>query len=173
MKVTLAFGMALLSAAAAADVSFDAGRWRVSFRDDGARLSLAHADGHASAEGTLSFEGPAAVTGAGIGKDAKTAAWRVVSPRDGVRNRLALVDPRDNVNGYVSFQADGDGVSMLVYHRTAFAYEGSLCYSAAVSYRGDAYPCSLTPKKGDRVLAVKRGPAVSMDDDALYSPSTA
>ena len=155
-----------------ADVSFDVGRWRVSFTDDGARLLLSHADGKASVEGTLSFEGPASVTGAGVGKDAKTATWRIVSPRDGVRNRLALVDARDNVNGYIAFQPDGEGVSMLVYHRTAFAYEGALAYDAAIRYRDDAYPCSLTPKKGDRVLAVKSGPAMSLDDDALYSPST-
>ena len=171
-KERMAVFGALLCAAAMADVSFDAGRWRVSFVDEGSRLSLAHAGGEASAEGSLSFVGPAAVTGAGVAKDAGTVAWRVVSPRDGVPNRLALVDAKNNVNGYVAFQADGEGVSMLVYHRTAFAYEGTLSYDAEIRYRADAYPCSLTPKKGDRVLAVKSGPAVSAEDDALYSPST-
>lgn len=155
-----------------ADVTFDVGRWRVSFVDDGARLSLTHADGVASIEGSLAFKGPAAVTGAGVGKNSKMAEWRVVSPRDGARSRLALVDLRDNVNGYVAFQQDGEGVSMLVHHRTAFAYEGALSFNAVIRCRDDAYPCSLAPKKGDRVLSVKSGPAVSLDDDALYSPST-
>ena len=172
MKRLFLFCAILPCAAAMADVSFDVGRWRVSFADDGARLALSHADGVAIIEGHLAFEGPAAVTGAGVGRDGKTAAWRVASPRDGVPDRLALVDPRGNVDGYVSFQPDGEGVSLLVHHRTAFAYEGALSFDAAVRYRDDAYPCSLTPKKGDRVLSVKSGPAVSLDDDALFSPST-
>ena len=162
----------LFCAGAVADVSVDVGRWRVAFRDEGARLSLSHVDGAAVVEGCLSFDGPAAVTGAGVGKDERMVAWRIVSPRDGVPNRLALVDRRDNVNGYVSFQPDGEGVSLFVYHRTAFAYAGTLTYDADVRYRDDAYPCSLTPKKGDRVLSIKSGTAGSLDDDALYSPST-
>ena len=154
-----------------ADLLVDGGHWRVSFADEGSRLALVHADGVAKVEGSLGFEGPAYVTGAGVGKNSAMCAWRVVSPRDGVQNRLALVDARDNVNGYISFQPDGDGVSILLYHRTAFAYEGTLTFDASVRYRDDAYACSLTPQKGDRVLSMKSGPAVSLDDDALYSPS--
>ena len=161
----------LASSAVSADVTFDAGCWRVSFVDEGTRLSMTHADG-AAVEGTLAFDGPAAVTGAGVGRDPTRTAWRIASPRDGVLSRLALVDARDNVNGYISFQPDGEGISMLVYHRTAFAYDGTLSYDATVRYRNDAYPCSLAPKKDDRVLSMKSGPAVSLDDDALYSPST-
>ncbi|MBR1920834.1 MAG: alpha-galactosidase, partial [Kiritimatiellae bacterium] len=86
--------------------------------------------------------------------------------------RLALVDTRGNVDGYVSFQADGEGVSMLVYHRTAFAFAGSLVFSGDVRYRDDAYPCSLSARAGGRVLSVKSGFAVSALDDALFSPST-
>ena len=172
MKRLFCLGGAMLCAAAMADVSFKAGRWRVSFADEGARLSLSHEDGRAAVEGALAFSGPSAVTGAGVARGSATVTvWRVVSPRDGVRNRLALVCPDGNVDGYVSFQHDGEGVSMLVYHRTAFAYDGTLAYDAAVRYRDDAYPCALTPRKGDRVLAVKSGPASSLHDDALYSPS--
>ena len=172
MKNVLIIVGILFCTAAGADVSFDVGRWRVSFADEGARLSLAYVDGVAKIEGVLRFEGPAAVTGAGVGKDAAMCAWRVVSSRDGVPNRLALADARDNVNGYIVFQPDGEGVSMLVHHRTAFAYAGMLSFDAAIRYRGDAYACSLTPMKGDRVLSLKSGPAVSQNDDALYSPST-
>ena len=168
----VALAAAALSCSALADVSFSAGRWSVSFADEASRLVLAHADGNARIEGVLSFTGPAKVTGKGIGADDTTAAWSVSSPRDGARERLALVDARGNVDGYVSFQPDGEGVSMTVYHRTAFAYPGTLAFDADVSYRADAYPCSLSPARGDRVLSVKSGPAVSLRDDALFSPST-
>ena len=172
MKTIVTACAALLCAAAAADSEFTVGRWKVSFADKNERLVLSHADGKASVEGFIGFRGPAAVTGAGVGKDATMADWRVASSRDGVPNRLALVDTRDNVNGYITFQANGDEISMLVYHRTAFAYDGRLAYRAAVRFRDDAYACSLTPKKADRVLAMKSGPVFTADDDALYSPST-
>ena len=172
LDAILFFGASLVCFAAWSGAAFDVGRWHVSFADEGSRLLLAHAGGAAAIEGTLAFDGPAAVTGAGVGRDAVTCAWRVVSPRDGVENRLALVDVRDNVNGYVAFQPDGDGLTMLVYHRTAFAYKGTLSFDAAIRCRADAYACSLTPKKGDRVLSVKSGLVASLDDDALYSPST-
>ena len=172
MKSFLFCSVVLSASLAVADVSFEAGRWNVSFVDDGAKIALTHADGFAEVSGALSFEGPAKVTGAGIGKDESMATWRVVSPRDGFPRRLALIDTRDNVNGYIAFQADGEGITMLVYHRTAFAYVGKLSFDGEVRYRGDAYPCSLSPKMGDRVLSMKSGDAVSLDDDALFSPST-
>ena len=154
-----------------ADTGFSVGRWNVAFSDEGERLVLSHADGFAEVSGTVSFKGPAVVTGAGVGADGSAARWRVASPRDGAKERLALVDARDNVNGYISFQPDGEGVSMLVYHRTAFADEGALSFAGEVSYRDDAYPCRLSPIAGDRVLSVKSGNAVSNLDDALFSPS--
>ena len=171
MRCTLSVCATFACLAAFADTEFDAGSWKVSFADEGARLALSHKEGNAELFGRLSFTGPAAVTGAGMGADGSTARWRVASSRDGFPNRLALVDTRDNVNGYITFQPDGDGVSMLVYHRTAFAYAGTLAFQGEVRYRDDAYPCSVTPKKGDRVLSVKSGPAVSLGDDALFSPS--
>ena len=170
-RIATAAFAALVSASVWADAEFSVGQWNVVFADEGERLVLTHAVGFAEVAGTLSFTGPAKVTGAGMGADDSTARWRVASSRDGFPNRLALVDTRDNVNGYITFQPDGDGVSMLVYHRTAFAYEGTLSFDAAIRYRDDAYPCSVTPKKGDRVLSVKSGPSVSLDDDALFSPS--
>jgi hypothetical protein len=157
--------------AGSADTRFACGRWQVCFSDKDEKLTLSHADRHAEIEGTLHFEGPAAVTGAGVGKDGQSCAWRIVSSRDGVSDRLALVDARDNVNGYITFQPNGDEISMLAYHRTAFAYDGLLRFAANVRYRADAYACSLTPRKGDRVLSVRSGPVALAHDDALYSPS--
>ena len=144
MKSILFCSVVLSASMAVADVSFEAGRWNVSFVDDGAKITLTHADGFAEVSGALSFEGPAKVTGAGIGKDESMAAWRVVSPRDGFSRRLALVDTRDNVNGYITFQTDGEGITMLVYHRTAFAYVGKLSFAHfAVSYSHYSFRNSL------------------------------
>ena len=157
---------------ACAATSVDLGAWRADFDAAVSRLTLSHAESGTRISGALSFKGPAKVTGAGVAADAeKTAVWKIADSRDGVRNRLALVDPADNANGYVTFQADGDGVSMLVYHRTAFAYAGTLTFDAEIDYRPDAFACRLAPKKGDRVLSVKSGDAVSADDDALFSPT--
>jgi len=115
MKYTLAVCTMLACLAACAGTEFAVGSWKVAFVDESALLTLAHKDGNAKLSGFLSFTGPAAVTGAGIGKDESVAKWRITSSRDGFQNRLALVDMRDNVDGYVTFQADGEGVTMLVY----------------------------------------------------------
>ncbi len=150
--------------AAAAEV----GGWKVSFDEQSSSLKLEC--GEARIEGRLSFTGPQKVTGGGVGADDRTAAWRVCKARDGVDSRLALVDVKDNVHGYISFQASGGGVSMLVYHRTAFAYHGELRFDAEVKYRPDAFSCSVTPRKGDRVLSIRSGRASLVGDDALFSP---
>ena len=120
-RIATAVFAVLALASGWADAEFSVGQWNVVFADEGERLVLTHADGFAEVAGTLSFTGPAKVTGAGMGADGSTARWRVASSRDGFPNRLALVDTRDNVNGYIAFQPDGEGVSLLVYHRTAFA----------------------------------------------------
>ena len=107
----------------APSTSVELGAWRADFDAAASRLTLRHAQSGAYVSGKLSFVGPAQVTGAGVAADAKkTANWKIADSRDGAKNRLALVDPADNVNGYVTFQGDGDRMSMLVYHRTAFAY---------------------------------------------------
>ena len=157
---------------ACADTSVDRGAWKADFDAAASRLTLRHAESGARIAGTLSFDGPAKVTGAGVAKDpAKTARWKISDARDGVKDRLALVDPADNVNGYITFQGNGDSVSMLVYHRTAFAYAGTLSFDAEIDHRPDAFACRLAPKPGDRVLSIKSGDAISADDDALFSPA--
>ena len=140
MKFTLAVYAMLACLAACADTEFAVGSWKVAFADESALLTISHKDGNAGLSGSLSFTGPAAVTGAGVGKDESIAKWRVTSSRDGFHNRLALVDMRDNVDGYVTFQADGEGITMLVYHRTAFAYSGVLSFDGDIRYCNDAYP---------------------------------
>ena len=94
MKYTLSVCATFACLAAFADTEFNTGSWKVSFADEGARLTLSHKEGNAELFGCLSFTGPAKVTGAGMGADGSTARWRVVSSRDGFPNRLALVDAR-------------------------------------------------------------------------------
>lgn len=167
LLLSIAFGGTLL-----ADTAFESGAWRVKFIADGERLEIENRQSAALVSGKLSFTGPAAVTGSGVANNpAETAAWKVADSRDGAANRLALVDTRDNVNGYITFQCAGNTISLLVYHRTAFAYGGELRYQADISYHTDAFGCRLTPKSNDRVLSIKSGPAISADDDALFSPS--
>ena len=99
MKYTLAVCATFACLAACADTEFSVGSWKVAFVDESAFLTLSHKDGNAELSGLLSFTGPTAVTGAGIGKDETVAKWRITSSRDGFHNRLALVDMRDNVDG--------------------------------------------------------------------------
>ena len=60
-------------------------------------------------------------------------------------------------------------MSLLVYHRTALAYDGEFTFTGAVRYRDDAFACRLTPAKGERVLSLKSGDADSLLNDALFS----
>ena len=145
--------------------------WLVFFNEPAQRLELKHAESGAVVSGKVAFVGPDAVTGAGVGRDATTADWRVADSRDGFKDRLALVDTRNNVNGYVTFQQTGDEISLLVYHRTAFAFKGTFTFDYTVKYRQDAFCCRLTPKAGDRVLSIRSGAAVSKHDDAWFSPA--
>ena len=161
---------ALSVGATFADTSWDFGAWRAEFRNADSKLELVHADSGARIYGVLAFVGPAEVTGAGVAaEDSDMAAWRVADSRDGVKGRLALVDTKDNVNGYVVLRGNGDRVSIQVYHRTAFAYQGALGFSGVVKYRDDAFACRTRPLGFDSVLQVKSGDADSLLDDSLFS----
>ena len=69
MKFTLAVCAMFACLAACADTEFAVGSWKVAFADETALLTRSHKDGNVELSGSLSFTGPAAVTGAGIGKD--------------------------------------------------------------------------------------------------------
>ena len=167
MKRITAVCCGLVACAAWADTSFKAGEWTVDFKAEGARLELAHAASGARIAGALAFTGPSRA--GDRAPDGTVKTWKVADSRDGVRNRLALVAPDDNVQGYVTFQSSGPRVSMLVYHRTALAYDGEFTFTGAVRYRDDAFACRLTPAEGDRVLSLKSGDADSLLNDALFS----
>ena len=167
MKRITALCCGLAACAAWADTSFKAGEWTVDFKAEGARLELAHAASGARIAGALAFTGPSRA--GDRAPDGTVKTWKVADSRDGVRNRLALVAPDDNVQGYVTFQSSGPRVSLLVYHRTALAYDGEFTFTGAVRYRNDAFACRLTPAEGDRVLSLKSGDADSLLNDALFS----
>ena len=161
----------LMSAVAFCAAGAASAAWTWSFDGASSRLSLGDRSSGVLIEGTLCATGPSRVTGAGIGDSHEERAWSVCAARDGFPSRLSLVDPAGNVDGYISFQTCEDGVSMLALHRTAFAFEGRVVFKARISYRDDAFPCRISPRRGDRVLSIKSGPAASLDDDALFSPS--
>jgi hypothetical protein len=108
---------------ASALVSLTLGGWQVSFDEEKSALALAHAGGQVSLRGSLSFT-----------SDRKP--WRIVAPRDAVADRIALVDGDGDLRGYVSFQANGERLSLLVYHRTAQSYPGELGFTGDLRFRG-------------------------------------
>ncbi|MDR2849220.1 MAG: alpha-galactosidase [Verrucomicrobiota bacterium] len=142
---------------AAALVSLTLGNWQVAFDETDAKLEFAHRLGEARATGTLAFSSG--------GKP-----WRVVAPRDAVQRRLALLDPSGDVQGYVTFQEDGDRLSLLVSHRTAQAFEGRLTFSGEVAFTPDSFACRTQPAKGGRVIQFASGPADTALNDSLFDP---
>lgn len=142
---------------AAALVSLMLGTWQVTFDEQDAQLELANAAGEVALSGHLGFSSGA-------------KAWRVVAPRDAVKDRLALLDDKGNVQGYVAFQGSGDRLSLLVYHRTAQSYAGALTFTGEVRFTADSFACRTQPLKGGRVLQLASGPADSGLNDSLFDP---
>ena len=169
MKATFCLTMALAAAAAFADTNLDLGDWKADFRAADAVLTLTHPASGARVSGKLAFAGPKRATDSGTAANGETFAWKICDARDGAKSRLALVAPDDNVQGYLTFQKAGDRVSLLVYHRTALAYEGVLTFTGDIAYRADAFACNLTPRPEDRVLSLKSGDADSLSNDSLFS----
>jgi len=143
--------------AAVALVSLALGGWQVNFDETAAKLDLVNAAGEVRVSGTLGFK-----TG---GK-----TWHVVAPRDAVQSRLALLDDKGDVQGYLSFQNNGDRLSVLVYHRTAQSYAGALTFSGDVHFTPDSFACRTQQARGGRVLQLASGAADSALNDSLFDP---
>ncbi|MGN0911114.1 MAG: hypothetical protein ACI4NV_06845, partial [Thermoguttaceae bacterium] len=86
------------------------GAWTVQFNEKSQILSLVNNHGDVLLEGVLSFET----------QDGEK--WRVVAPRDGVKERLGIADARDEIQGYIVFDAQGERLEATVYHRTRQFY---------------------------------------------------
>lgn len=142
---------------AIAVVSLTLGNWQIAFDETDAKLDLSNAGGEVCLSGYIGFESGA-------------KKWRIVAPRDAVPNRLALLDDKGDVQGYVSFQNNGDRLSMLVYHRTAQSYAGELTFRGKASFTPDSFACRAQLPKGGRVIQLASGTADSAMNDSLFDP---
>ena len=143
-----------MTSVAAAFILF-LGAWSVQFDESNQNLTLARQDG-TSLTCRLEFS----VDG---------QSWRVERPRDAVPSRLVLVDPNNNAQGYISFNAQGDRLEALVYHRTRQFYNGKLVVRGEIAYKEDAFLCRTSPRKDERVLAFSSGNVASSSFDSLFS----
>lgn len=143
--------------AAVAIMTLALGNWQVNFDETGAKLSLENRSGELSVNGTLGFA-------------AGEKKWQVVAPRDAVPSRLALLDEKGDVQGYLSFQGDGDRLSLLVYHRTAQSYRGALSFRGEVRFTPDSFACRTQQNPAGRVLQLSSGAADSALNDSLFDP---
>ena len=96
--------------------------------------------------------------------------WEISISRDGVLNRYALIDPNGNVQGYLVLNTDLKQVQLLVYHRTAQAYEGELIFEGIINYLPDSFMCITKASTDERVLPLNYGKANSLLNDSLFSP---
>ncbi len=166
LKGALAALTALAAAGAGADTAFTAGEWQVAFAAEGQSLKLTHAASGAEIVGELAFTGPERATDA---KAEPTREWKIVDSRDGAPRRLALVDKNNDAQGYLTFQANGARLGLLVYHRTALAFRGELSYTGEIKYREDAFAAATQPMRDERVLQLASGDPDSLLNDALFS----
>ncbi len=133
------------------------GDWEVSFVDSDKILTLEHGKEGIQISGSLSFSSGGAV-------------WQVSLPRDAALKRLALIDDKDNVQGYISFQGEGGGLSLLVHHRTAQNYQGALSFDGKADFTLESFACRTQPLENGRVMQMASGPADSTLNDSLFDP---
>ncbi len=135
------------------------GAWTAQFDQETQQLTLTHSSTQTQVVGTLSFK-------------SGDEQWRIELPRDGVETRLILVSPYNDAQGYLTFNAQGDRLEILAYHRTRQFYEGELSFDGKAIVPQDSFPCRTNPKVGERVLALTSGNANSNTFDTLFSAET-
>lgn len=138
-------------------ISLILGNWQVEFDESSSRLDVVQKSGEVRISGRLDFT-------------TQGKAWKVVAPRDAIQNRLALLDTKGDVQGYISFQNNGDRLSLLVNHRTAQSYTGELAFHGEVRFTPDSFACNTQATKGGRVLHLASGNADSALNDSLFDP---
>ncbi len=133
------------------------GSWSVQF--SAPSLVLRHPAG-ASLEAQLSFA---------RGEE----TWSVVESRDAIPERLALLDAQSNVQGYLSFVGQGDRLEILVHHRTAQFYPGTLRCQGTAAVGTTTFACRLdAPAADSKVVQLASGPADSALNDSLFDIAT-
>lgn len=145
----------MINLALFAAVGITAGGWEMNLDEPSQTLTFSNPVSKVEVSGTVSFQ-------------TKRTGWKITAPRDAVPSRYALVDPSRNVQGYLSFQANGGRLQMLVYHRTAQAYEGELTYRGTIHFRPDAFACRTRPRTTERVLQLAAGDPDSLLNDSLF-----
>ena len=129
--------------------------WTVAFDADSACLSLQHPSG-AAVTGTLAFQ-------------RGDEQWRVGDSRDAVPQRLALLDTQSNVQGYVHVLVQGSRLEMLVHHRTAQFYAGTLSFHGTATLGSTTFACRTSaPTGGSQVVQLASGPADSALNETLF-----
>ncbi len=135
------------------------GAWTVEFNEDAQTFKMTHEAAQVVVEGSVAFE-------------SKEPGWRIATPRDAVPGRLALLDPAGNAQGYLVFNAQGDRLEALVYHRTRQFYQGTIRFAGVATAPNDAFACSTREKTGSKTISFASGNATSAKFDSVFAPKT-
>ncbi len=133
--------------------------WSVRFFPDPMRLECEHVPSGVRVWGTVDFR---------VGD----VPWRIVPPRDGAGERLAIEDPSGNIQGYLTFQGTGDRLECLVHHRAAQSYAGFLCLRGSARVGSSSFACRTDAPRESAVVQMASGPADSALNDAIFDVET-
>jgi hypothetical protein len=134
------------------------GPWRMSFNEKGAEMKLVNGARDVSLAGTLSL-----VSG--------KPGWKVLEPRDAVRDRISIAGPDGTVHGYVAFRSAGDRLEWTVYHRAGNDFfPGRLVFKGRLeTRRGDTFACRTIPSPAEGILSFADGAGDSPYNDSVFS----
>ncbi|MCP4644568.1 MAG: hypothetical protein GY851_29255, partial [bacterium] len=140
-------------------IKWTAGEWHVEFEAPISRLACEHKASGARVEGALTFS--AHVKG-------EWKPWRVVMPRDSVKNRPALLDENGNVQGYLNVTGSGGTLRIHVVHRSAQNYPGRLTFQGTAGLGEQTFACRTRQNPESRVVQLASGSADSALNDSLF-----
>lgn len=133
------------------------GNWSVKFDESNSWLQLENLNGGVEIGGSLAFT-------------SDNQRWHIVAPRDAVTNRVAILNNEEEVQGYLSFQQNGESLSLLVTHRTAQSYQGNLEFKGEIKFTPDSFACRTQPLKKTRVIQFGSGNPDTTLNDSLFDP---
>jgi hypothetical protein len=94
--------------------------------------------------------------------------WTLTRSRDDVGDRPAWLDAEGNVQGYLACRNEGDRLELLVLHRCAQSYVGTMRLSAVVDFGPNSFACRTRAPLVSRVVQMASGPADSRLNDSLF-----
>ena len=155
-------GMSVLESAAGAEAwRLSRGAWALAFDADHQTLCCTHTPSGQRVEGKLLFE---ADTGKGL------ETWRVIGPRDGIQDRLAVRDLQGNIQAFLNCYAEGEALCLHPIHRTPHNFWARLSFTGACTLAPDAFACRSRQPAAGRVVQMASGLADSTLNDSLFSP---